>query len=258
MSTMFQTVPRRKLFHDVAAQIAQAIEAGTYPPGASLPSERELMTAFGVGRPAVREALLVLEAEGLVQIQHGRRTQVAELPARELIDGMEAAARRVLVRSRRLGEDVKEARLALEVAMARRAAECATPAGVKRLMAALADNQRAISDKEVYLRTDIAFHKTIAALTGNVIFEEAAGVILGWLARFRIDQVQVEGANLLSHDEHSAIARCIAAHDPDGAAEAMARHQLRTHSLYRSLTVDGAPEHWATRSEKGAAAARSA
>jgi len=47
--------------------------------------------------------------------------------------------------------------------------------------------------------------------------------------------VHVEGANLLSHDEHARIAHAIAARDPDRAAAAMETHQLRTHALYRRL-----------------------
>ena len=77
-------------------------------------------------------------------------------------------------------------------------------------------------------------------MTGNAIFEAATGVILEWLARFRVDCVHVEGANLLSYDEHAGIARAIAAHDPDAAAQAMARHQQRSHALYRVLGAGGA------------------
>lgn len=233
---MFQAVPRRRLSHGVAGQIAAAIRDGRYPPGAALPSERELMGAFGVGRPAVREALLQLEADGLIAIRHGRRARVADPSALHFARGIEAAVGRVAGRGGdRFVEDVKEARLALEVAMARRAAETAGPEGVQTLMAALAENQRAISDRARYLQTDIAFHRTIAAITGNAIFEAAAGVILEWLARFRVDCVHVEGANLLSYDEHAGIARAIAARDPDAAAEAMTRHQQRSHALYRLL-----------------------
>lgn len=232
---MFEAVPRRRLSHGVVGQIAAAIRDGHYPPGTALPSERELMGAFGVGRPAVREALLQLEADGLIAIHHGRRARVADPTALHFARGIEAAVGRVASRGDRFVEDVKEARLALEVAMARRAAETASPEGVQTLMAALAENQRAISDRARYLQTDIAFHRTIAAMTGNAIFEAAAGVILEWLARFRVDCVHVEGANLLSYDEHAGIARAIAARDPDAAAEAMTRHQQRSHALYRLL-----------------------
>ncbi len=235
---MFEAVPRRRLSQGVVGQIAAAIRSGEYPPGTALPSERALMSAFAVGRPAVREALLRLEAEGLIAIHHGRRARVVDPSASEFARGLEAAAARVTSRGDRFVEDVKETRLVLEVAMARRAAEVAGPENVQILMAALAENQRAISDRNRYLETDIAFHRTIAAMTGNAIFEAAAGVILEWLARFRVDCVHVEGANLLSYDEHAGIAHAIAARDPDAAAQAMTRHQQRSHALYRLLGAE--------------------
>ena len=63
---MFEAVARRRLSHGIVGQIAAAIRGGHYPPGAALPSERELMGAFGVGRPAVREALRRLPGRRLV------------------------------------------------------------------------------------------------------------------------------------------------------------------------------------------------
>lgn len=233
---MFEAIPRRKVFEDVAHQIRRAIEAGQYGPGDTLPSERELMQAFAVGRPAVRDALLVLQTNGLVTIQHGRRARVSDPGETPLNQRLDAAMARISGRGDRLIDDIQETRLALEVAMARRAAECATRSSIRTLMAALAANRRAIHDRDQYLATDIAFHRTIASMTGNVIFEEAASVILEWLATFRNDLVHVEGANLLSHDEHASIARAIADRDAEAAAQAMARHQLRTHGLYKTLT----------------------
>ena len=246
----FEAVARRKLSQEIVVQIAAAIRDGRYAPGGALPSERDLMGAFGVGRPAVREALLQLEADGLIAIHHGRRAKVADPSALQFARGIEAAVRQVTNQGDRFVDDVKETRLVLEVAMARRAAEVASPESLQALMAALADNQRSISDRSRYLETDIAFHRTIAAMTGNAIFEAAAGAILGWLARFRVDCVHVEGANLLSYDEHASIARAIAARDPEAAAQAMTRHQQRSHTLYRLLGAESSGE--ATRSAPSA------
>jgi citrate lyase beta subunit len=132
-------------------------------------------------------------------------------------------------------EDIKEARLALEVAMVRKAATVATAEDLRRLREALERNRRAISSRDEFLASDIAFHRTIASITGNRIFEEASALVLEWLARFRTDMVHVEGANLVSYDEHAAIAKGIVERDPEQAADAMRRHQLRTHAIYRAL-----------------------
>ena len=56
-----ETIARRKLSHEVLDRLVAAIESGEYSPGSQLPSERELMTRWGVGRPAIREAMQALQ-----------------------------------------------------------------------------------------------------------------------------------------------------------------------------------------------------
>jgi DNA-binding FadR family transcriptional regulator len=234
---MFEAISRSKLFESVAGQIGDAIRSGRLKEGDVLPSERELMATFGVGRPAVRDALLVLQTEGLIVIQHGKKARVSRLDEASIIKRAEATLTRAYAENDRLIDDIKEARLALEVAMVRKAAAIATDDDLDRLRQALERNRLAIPSRDEFLASDIAFHKTIASITGNRIFEEASALILEWLARFRTDMVHVKGANLVSYDEHAAIAAALCNRDAEGAVEAMGRHQLRTHAIYRSLTT---------------------
>ena len=66
-----QTVETRRLYRQIADQIAALIEAGEYKPGARLPPERTLADQLGVSRPSVREALIALEVEGYVEVRVG-------------------------------------------------------------------------------------------------------------------------------------------------------------------------------------------
>ena len=233
---MFHAITRTKVSERVARQLEAAIQSGQIKEGDELPSERELMAMFRVGRPTIREALLVLRTNGLVAIQHGRKARVRQAADTSIVRRAELRLTRAYAENDRSIEDIKEARLALELAMVRKAAAIATEADIGRLREALHRNRRAIHSRDDFLASDIAFHKTIASITGNRIFEEASALILEWLARFRTDAVHVEGANLVSYDEHSAIADGIAGHDPCQAAEAMTLHHLRTHALYQALT----------------------
>ncbi len=240
----FHPVPRRKLRDGVQAQLLAAIERGTYRPGAELPSERELMAQMGVGRPAVREALMALEQRGLIEIAHGRRARVREpapFGAPELARRITLASAQLLDRDASTVDDLQEARRLFETAMARLAAERATPAGLVALKRALQDNRRAISDADAYLATDMALHRTIAAVAGNPLCAAAGDALFSWLPRFRTRMVHVEGANLLSHDEHARIVDRIAARDPPGAVRAIEAHLTRSHSLYRRLSGRPAP-----------------
>src|SRR6187200_3432247 len=84
-----QTVENRRLYRQIADQIAALIEKGEYEAGERLPPERDLAKQLGVSRPSVREALIALEVEGYVEVRvgsgvyvSGSRAGVApELPA---------------------------------------------------------------------------------------------------------------------------------------------------------------------------------
>src|SRR3546814_18432915 len=77
---------RRKLADEVFDRLKAMIVSGERSPGESLPSERELMARFGVGRPAIREAMQALANLGLVTISHGERARVREIRARAAIN----------------------------------------------------------------------------------------------------------------------------------------------------------------------------
>src|SRR5258707_11207258 len=66
-----QAVDSRRLYRQIADQIAALIEKGEYVAGKRLPPERDLARQLGVSRPSVREALIALEVEGLVEVRIG-------------------------------------------------------------------------------------------------------------------------------------------------------------------------------------------
>jgi DNA-binding transcriptional regulator YhcF (GntR family) len=67
----FQSIEPRRLYRQIAEQIRGLIRSGEYRPGARLPPERDLAKQLGVSRPSVREALIALEVEGLVEVRIG-------------------------------------------------------------------------------------------------------------------------------------------------------------------------------------------
>src|SRR6187399_2580438 len=78
-----QAVENRRLYRQIADQIAALIERGEYAPGSRLPPERDLAEQLGVSRPSVREALIALEVEGVIEVRGGAGIFVrARKPAR--------------------------------------------------------------------------------------------------------------------------------------------------------------------------------
>ena len=86
MTTEPAPIRRRKLSDDVQERVLALIRSKALRPGDVLPSERELMGSYGVGRPAVREAMQNLQRMGLVDIRHGERPRVAQ-PSMEAMVG---------------------------------------------------------------------------------------------------------------------------------------------------------------------------
>ncbi|ANG63201.1 GntR family transcriptional regulator [Marinobacterium aestuarii] len=228
-------IVRRRLSDDVFDRLYGMIQNGDYAPGDNLPSERELMEEFGVGRPAVREAMQSLEHAGLVSISHGQRPRVLELTAAGLISQIDFTARHMLLQSPKSLEQLKEARTFFEIGMVRRAAELAGPEDIARLEKLLqAQAEQLNLDCQAFVEADMAFHTGIAAITGNTIFEATSRAMLSWLAKFHSTILLWEGNEQVTLDEHAQILRAIAANDADAAEQAMTSHLKRAKALYTS------------------------
>ena len=84
-----------RLYRDVADRMLALISSGTYPAGGRLPPERELAEQFSVSRPTIREAIIALEAKGLVRIKSGSGVYVL---SPDVIDSL-ASGQRVIADS---------------------------------------------------------------------------------------------------------------------------------------------------------------
>jgi GntR family transcriptional regulator, sialic acid-inducible nan operon repressor len=225
-------IERRKLYQEVLDRLLARIRAGEFEPGGALPSERQLMEAYQVGRPAVREALFTLQRMGLITISHGDRARLKEVSADTVIAQVGDVARYLLETSPTSLENLKQARLFFEVGMVRIAAEKATKQDIGRLRQALEAHRVALGDASLFLAKDLAFHRAIAEVSRNPIFQAISRAMLEWLERYYVDLVRAPGREPVGFSEHQRIFERIAAHDPDGAARAMADHLERANKLY--------------------------
>jgi DNA-binding FadR family transcriptional regulator len=236
MSDSSEIITRRKLSHEVLDRLVAAIQRNEFPPGAKLPSERELMTRFGVGRPAIREAVQALNQMGLVRIAHGERSRIILPTPDGIIDRISAAMVQLLAVNPRGLEDLKQARVLCEVGLARIAATDPAPSGLARLREALAASEASVGKREAFIAADMEFHEGIAAMSGNALIAAFSNGMLAWLTRFRRDMVSVRGADRLTIAEHLRIYTAIEAGRPDDAAQAMTEHLTRANALYAVLT----------------------
>lgn len=224
---------RLKLADQVRAHLLATIKSGSVAPGDPLPSERELMARLNVGRPAVREAMQSLEGMGLVDIRHGGRARVAEPSLGQMVERIGEAMRHLLAHSPASLEHLKDARLMLETEMARVAARKRAAADMGRLRRLVDQQTDAQGDLDAFVRLDGAFHREIAAISGNPVYPALIAAVFDWLAEFYRGAVSVPGLERLTLDEHRAILDAIDRRDGEAAARRMTDHLGRANELYR-------------------------
>jgi len=227
-----QPIPRLKLAEQVQSRLLGIIQAEKLRPGDVLPSERELMESYDVGRPSIREAMQNLKRMGVIDIRHGERPRVAAPSFQRVVDSMGESMRHVLVNSPATLDHLKEARATFEMNMARIAAEKRTEADLADLRAILTQQESMRLVSSAFLELDGKFHRRIAMITGNPIFASLSASLFDWLAQFHFDLVRRPGLEQLTLAEHRQILEAIERGDPNDAARLTVEHLNRANSLY--------------------------
>jgi GntR family transcriptional regulator, sialic acid-inducible nan operon repressor len=228
-------IQRRKIYQEVLDRLTARIAAGEFGPNDQLPSERELMESYGVGRPAVREALQHLERTGIVVINHGERARIVVPTPETLVAQIAGGARHLLsIQPDSLGH-LKGARLFLETGMARLAADHADEAALNELRRLVEAQRRAVADPEAFVRCDMSFHRQIAAMSGNPIFPAIIEGMFRWLGEYYRSMVRAPGAEQLTLAEHERIIDALASGDAANAEAAMHDHLTRANTMYQRL-----------------------
>jgi DNA-binding FadR family transcriptional regulator len=227
-----EPIVRRKLSDEVFLRLKKLIVSGELQPGDDMPSERELLERFEVGRPAIREAMQALSNMGLVAISHGERAKVLKLTARSIFKQVDVAAKIMLSSSEDSLENLKSARIFFERGMVREAAAKATDEDVARLRITLDEQRNNLGQAEAFIGADMKFHTQIAVISGNAIYIAVSEAMLGWLKEYHTEMLIWTGKEKYTLAEHEEIIGRIAAHDPEGAEKAMIKHLERSRALY--------------------------
>lgn len=232
-------VRRQKLYEGVEARLIDDILEGRFKVGDALPPERELMQRFGVGRPAVREALFSLQKKGLVSISNGERTRVQAPDPSIILDDLSLAVRHYLSRPDGM-KALHDLRIFLETGLARQAARRASASDVERLERALLANKAAIGDKAAFESTDNAFHMTLAEISGNPLFVQIHAAVIRWLGDQRTVALRHPEVEDSSYAMHERIFRAIERRSPDQAESAVRASLDNVDALYRAACAQQA------------------
>lgn len=209
--------PQDRLYQDLARKLMAQLAEGAYAVGDRLPAERELAMAHNVSRPTLREAVIALEVQGLVEVRVGSGAYVKRLPNQNDAPGFNITA-----------FELTEARLLFEGEAAALAATQISDDELAELdgLVKAIDLENAIPGGSE--KADRAFHLAIARVTRNAAIIEAIERLWDLRATSPESALLHEKARIANIkpvvDEHSAVLLALRARDPVAARAAMHAH----------------------------------
>jgi len=210
---------RNTVAEEVAEELRSMILTGRLEPGDFLESQKALAERFGVGLSSVREAIQLLAAVGLVESHPGKGTWVCETALNSLFSPEEVKIRLTALNARQ----VYEARMVVEVALTRLAAERATPDDIRQIWTALAE-MKAAEDDAAFIHADLDFHLAVARAGHNPLLEQFYYLSRQLLAEVISQVIMIPHVKDESLPLQEDIARAIAAHDVEQAVIAEQAH----------------------------------
>jgi GntR family transcriptional regulator, transcriptional repressor for pyruvate dehydrogenase complex len=229
-----RTERKPKLSERVVTALRSQVLSGEIPPGRKMPTENQLTETFGVSRTVVREAIATLAADGLVEPRQGAGVFVRDHPMLAFgsisLDIGNKISQAINVLEVRMGIEIESAGLA---ALRRNSAQEAA------IQEAFFEFERLLALDQATGKTDFAFHRAIAAATGNPFYVEVldalgartipCDITSPWGTESVLTREYQEGLQR----EHLVILNAISASNPQAARDAMREHLTASQERYR-------------------------
>lgn len=227
---------RRPVATQLVQQIQRLMAEQGLKPGDRVPPQRELAATFGASRPTVREAVLQLEAMGLIRVEPARGAFVTDAFGRPAIDVAEWG-----FAERFSQTEIYQLRFALEGCTARLAARNASNHDLERLIA-LNEAMRAAIAAARYrdaMESDFALHLAIAEIAGNRAIKDILALYRPIITQTQRPPVSEPDRLGEAYREHDAILRALARRDGETAAIAMRHHIVQSTDRMKVTFVAG-------------------
>jgi DNA-binding FadR family transcriptional regulator len=227
----FSPVRRSQLVDEVIRQLRSRFASGEFKVDDRLPSESVLVRELGVGRTTLREAVRVLEHDGLVEVRQGSGTFL-----RSVTDAGMLATR--LKQARVL--EVLEVRRALELEMTRMAAAYRTDRALAAIRDTLDRMRQSMDsgDEQAFVEADMEMYRILAGETRNSIMIEIHASFSEALRLAVAQVVGIPGVMLNCYGRHKQLFEAIVARDPDRAEEIVKGHLERVMRLIHDVVGD--------------------
>ena len=225
-----QPLAPRRLYRQIADQVRGLIRAGEFPVGSRLPAERDLAVQLGVSRPSVREALIALEVEGLVEVRMGSGVVVI---------AREPAPSATPVDAPFGPFEIIRARQVIECELAAMAAQLLDGPALAGLQQALAQMRADVAAGRAPVQGDRLFHLRIAEAADNGPLLRTVTALYDERNTPLFEQLGQHYETLPTWrdalDEHQAVLDAITRRDPAAARAAMHAHLLQSHDRLAGL-----------------------
>lgn len=192
---------------------------GNLQPGTELPSEKNLSEQLGVSRFSLREALRVVQSQGLIEIAQGKKPVVAHPSVQPAASMLKLA----LMRSNQSLLDLTVARTAIECTIVRIAAVKISDEALMKLEENIKLMEIKGRDIEYYIEKDIEFHNIILESTENLVLEIMLASVTEFLRKSRKATLEAGGVKR-AYTAHEAIFKALKNHDPEKSEIEMRRH----------------------------------
>ena len=232
----FQPLDRRKVYEQVAERLLTQIGGRHLRPGDPLPSERELTESFGVGRSSIREALRMLESQGVITSVNGGNFVVAHAS-----NPLNSSLQLVFTLDGETGvHDLFELRRIIDCEAAALAAGRRTDEHLAQMQLAIDEMEEALpAHDERFVLADLRFHLAIAEATGNRLILYAMQAARDVVRRALLSVVTIPQSPESAIVEHRGVHEAIASGNPDWARNAMREHLERVERDAEKGVVNG-------------------
>ncbi|RVU55459.1 FadR/GntR family transcriptional regulator [Anaerosphaera multitolerans] len=225
----FSKIKTKLLAEQVEEDIYNYIIKTDLNVGDKLPNEFELAEKFGVGRSTIREAVKLLESDGILEVRRGSGTYVVNKMPKD-IDPLGLSA---IEDKMALAMDLADLRILLEPGIAEMAALNATEEDIKVLYELCDIIEEKIAKDENYIEYDIKFHTYVAKSSKNMVVEQLIPIIDTAVMMFvNVTHKQLTEETMMTH---RAVVDAIAERDIVGAKTAMMMHMTYNRNLIKKL-----------------------
>lgn len=231
------SIATSRRYPEVAAELRAYIQNEKFGVGDKLPAERHLAEQFDVSRALLREALIMLEIQGLVEVRQGSGVYVIHLPENDMLET-----------DSDIGPfELMQARQVLESSIAEVAALTVTKSDIEALQNILYIQEQEVKDGATDYDSDEQFHLRIAQATQNSVLAESVRNL--WLQR-RHSPMWEQLHRHITHktywkkwlEDHRTILNALKRRDPVAAKHAMWQHLENVRSTLFALSDIDAPE----------------